>query len=697
MLLLIDVQTTDPNIKRMLHFPFVRSKFKIGSISLIIYLTIVFISSPGNLFSQDSASVLKQLDQAKEFRYKDSKRSIRIAYQALEHSKKIGYKYGIARSGYELAKSYFLLDDYASSMEHITNCIRLTEQLNDSVLSSDAYMALSNIYTMQNNTAQAHLYHRKSLAIKNKSGDSLAVADIINNIGYAFYRSKQYDSAMYYYRASLGKSQKVNYKRGISNTLQNIGHIYNDQQQTDSAEWYYRQSLPYSTELNDLQLCSKNYLKIASIFINKGNLDSAEVNLEKGLVYAREIGISDALCQFYKSLSLLYEKQNNLTQAYNYSKLYYTTLDSFNQAESSKKVGEMQFRFEMNRKDYEVQMNEKEHQSALERRNIFIGVAIAGLIIVLIALAYIYSNYRNKSKANRLLAEQKVIIEKQKSIVEEKNKDITDSINYAQKIQLALLKEKQIIAAKFSDHFIFYEPKDIVAGDFYCSFEKDNCIYVAAGDCTGHGVPGAFLTMLGVSFLNDIVSSASEALQPDEILNRLRTRFIKELSQTGASGENNDGMDISLTSYTISKRELTWAGANNPIWIITQAKQEELLARTQLAAETKTTFCSSSGKQLFEIKGDKQPIGYHSTIQPFSNQFLQLNPGEAFYLFTDGFADQFGGSNGKKYKYQQLKDKLLSIHHLSFEKQFEELRTEFITWKGPHEQVDDICVIGIGV
>jgi serine phosphatase RsbU (regulator of sigma subunit) len=694
---LIAAQIAAPNTKRMLHFHFIRSDHRISRVVLITWLTILFIGSPLCIFSQDSTSILKQLDQAKAVRYKDSKQSIRIAYQALEDSKKTGYTYGIARSRYELAKAYFLLDDYTSSMEHITNSILLTEQLNDSVLSSDAYMALSNIYTIQNNTTQAHLYHRKSLAIKNKLGDSSSVADIINNIGYAFYRVKQYDSAMYYYRQSLSNSRIINYKRGISNTLQNIGHIYNDQQQNDSAEWYYRQSLPYSTELKDLQLCSKNYLKISTIFINAGNLDSAKVNLEKGLVYAREIGTSDVLCQFYKALSLLYEKQNDVTQAYHFSKLYYTALDSFNLAESSKKVGEMQLRFEMNRKDYEAQMKEADHKSTLERRNIYIGVAIAGLLILLIALAYIYRNYRNKSKANWLLAEQKVIIEKQKHTVEEKNKDITDSINYAQKIQMALLKEKQLIAGKFSDHFIFYEPKDIVAGDFYWAFEKDKCIYIAAGDCTGHGVPGAFLTMLGVSFLNEIVFSSDETIQPDEILNRLRTRFIKELSQTGESGENKDGMDISLASYNFSKRELTWAGANNPIWIITQAKPEEFLTRTRLAAETKTAFCSSSNKQLFEIKADKQPIGYHSTIQPFRNQFLQLNPGEAFYLFTDGFADQFGGPNGKKYKYQQLKDKLLSIHHLPFDKQREALQTEFVTWKGAYEQLDDVCVIGIGV
>ena len=338
-----------------------------------------------------------------------------------------------------------------------------------------------------------------------------------------------------------------------------------------------------------------------------------------------------------------------------------------------------------------------EYNAGLERRNIIVYAAIGGMFLVLILLIFIYRNYRQKRKANDMLKEKNDLIELQKKHVEEKNKDITDSINYAKRIQLALLKEQKHVSAHLPEHFIFFMPKDIVAGDFYWAAEKQGHLYLTAADCTGHGVPGAFLTMLGVAFLNEI-NSTNEILTPAQILDKLRVRFITELSQTGKEGENKDGMDISLMRLNLKTYELQWAGANNPLWVM-KSKSVSSFEPNNLPCRPAGKLQTTNGfiPELIETKADKQPIGFTLNPKPFTNHVFQLQKGDSFYLFTDGFADQFGGPSGKKFKYSQLKEKFAEINNLALEKQKELLGIEFETWKGEYEQLDDVCVIGVRV
>jgi ligand-binding sensor domain-containing protein/serine phosphatase RsbU (regulator of sigma subunit) len=268
------------------------------------------------------------------------------------------------------------------------------------------------------------------------------------------------------------------------------------------------------------------------------------------------------------------------------------------------------------------------------------------------------------------VVKQKDEAEKQKILVEQKNKDITDSINYAKRIQIALLKEEEHVSEHLPEHFILFKPKDIVSGDFYWSIEKEKYFYVAAVDCTGHGVPGGFMSMLGVSFLNEI-TSGSEILTPAEILNKLRTEILKELRQTGVDNESKDGMDISLMRMDIKTKEIQWSGANNGIYII--------------------------DSELKEILPDKQPIGYYPLMKPFTNHTFKAENNSLLYLFTDGYADQFGGPKGKKFKYRQLEDLLLTNAGKSMKEQKRILDEVFENWKGNLEQVDDVCIIGIKI
>ena len=284
------------------------------------------------------------------------------------------------------------------------------------------------------------------------------------------------------------------------------------------------------------------------------------------------------------------------------------------------------------------------------------------------------------NKATIEIRQQKEAVEEQKEVIEEKQKEIIDSINYAQRIQEALLKSEENESPHLPPHFMLFKPKDIVSGDFYWALEKQGHLYLTAADCTGHGVPGAFLTMLGTSFLNEI-NAHEELLAPAEILNKLRERIINELSQTGAAGENKDGMDMSLARIDLTglgnglqhgKVELQWAGANNPLWVIRKDSTE-----------------------LLEIKANKQPIGHHTDMRPFDNHVVQLYPGDGFYLFSDGFPDQFGGPKGKKFKYRPFKQLLIDSFHKPPEEQKAILDRAFEEWKGDLEPVDDVVVIGV--
>jgi sigma-B regulation protein RsbU (phosphoserine phosphatase) len=261
-------------------------------------------------------------------------------------------------------------------------------------------------------------------------------------------------------------------------------------------------------------------------------------------------------------------------------------------------------------------------------------------------------------------------IEEQRQSLEEKNREITDSINYAKKIQEALIPAEEEFNAYFKESYVLFKPKDIVSGDFYWAARKQNKVFYAAADCTGHGVPGGFMTMLGLTFLDEIVNEKNIS-EPAVILNHLRDRIITTLKQTGNAGENKDGMDIALCCIDTDTNTLHYAAANNSVYLL-------------------------RNNQLQELKPDKQPCGFHHDTKPFTSHSIQLQANDCIYTFSDGYADQFGGEKGKKFKYKKLEELLISSH-TNFKDQKNLLDTTFETWKGSLEQVDDILLIGIRV
>lgn len=280
-------------------------------------------------------------------------------------------------------------------------------------------------------------------------------------------------------------------------------------------------------------------------------------------------------------------------------------------------------------------------------------------------------------------------ISRKNKIIEEKNKNIIDSINYAERIQHALLPEKEYRKAILPESFVFFKPKDIVSGDFYWIHKKDNKAFFLVADCTGHGVPGAFMSMIGTALFNQVVIE-NGIIEANLILNNIRTGIIKALHQS--EGKSQDGMDASLCIYCSQTNTMEFAGANNPLYII-RSNNSPLINKEgiDLNILPKMEF---DNKKLYEIKADKQPIGYYTeNDQPFTKHTFQMEKDDLVYLFSDGFPDQFGGPDNKKYFYKTFKKFLLSISHKPMKVQQEALDNELKQWMGNQEQIDDICIV----
>ena len=295
----------------------------------------------------------------------------------------------------------------------------------------------------------------------------------------------------------------------------------------------------------------------------------------------------------------------------------------------------------------------------------------AYIAYILFFAAFIYGVVTVSTRSLRnIISERTAEVVKQKEVIEMKNKDITDSINYAKRIQEAILPTRERFKSVLPDSFILFKPKDIVSGDFYWMSEKNDIIFVAAGDCTGHGVPGAMVSVVCSNALNRAVKEFG-ITDPGKILDKVRDLVI-ETFEKSEKEDIKDGMDISLCTINTKTKEVQWAGANNPLWFI-------------------------QGTEIKEITADKQPIGNSDNPRPFTTHNVKLTKGDEIYLFTDGYADQFGGIKGKKFKYKQLEQKVLEGRSLDMNRQRDNLNVTFEDWKGQLEQVDDVLIIGIRV
>lgn len=560
--------------------------------------------------------------------------------------------------------------DYSQALAHFFKALRVAERIKDR--NNEAYI-LSNIGLIYNNQAQyekALQYHQKSLRIRRELKFQKGIAASVNNMAIVFMNQNQYEKAIHYYRESLAIDLELNDSIGISDDYNNLGVCYQEKEDYERSAYYQLKSLAIREKLHQTLGVATSKLNLGVVAVKQGKLAEGEKYLNESMILAKKLGAKEILKSVYQSLSELGDKRGDYKSAFEY-------LYRFNQIEKElanednirkQTQEEMNYKFDKERETQRLNQlataleNKKKQEQALI---INWAIAIVGILI----LGFSFVLYRRWNEVKK----QKVIIEEKNRQVEEKNHEILDSINYAKRIQTAILPSNQLRERVLPEHFVLYEPKDIVAGDFYWLEETKDSIIFAVADCTGHGVPGAMMSVVCHNALNRSVKEFG-LRDPGLILDKTRELIVDELSKEEEDIEISDGMDISLCTWYKGSNEMNWAGANNPLWI-----------------------WKKESSDIVEIKPNKQPIGKHFDMKPFTTHAVELEKGDRIYLITDGYADQFGGPESKKFKAKNLKNLLVQISHEQINRQIDILRSTFFSWKGELEQIDDVCIMGIEI
>lgn len=565
--------------------------------------------------------------------------------------------------------NYMELGNYQQATTFFFKALENYEKLKNDEGMIKVWNNLGRINMRQGKLKEAADYFNKCIDRSVETGNLEHISSAYNNIAIVYYKSDKKKEAFDYLEKALEIYEETGDKRGKAACLGNIGNFYFYEGQLDKVLEYYTRSLSEYSSINDNKGVCFTLNNIGFFYAEKGNYEDAIFTIEQGLNTALEIDSKSDVVNAYEYLSHVYEKKGDTENALKNFKLYSAYRDSLINMENMNYVSELQAAYNFDQKEREIELlkkekiaeetrkESKERQTAIITTSLFIG------IILLIIIAFII--YRNNIIVRRKNGE----IFNQKSQLETKNKDITDSITYARTIQNGILPSEEIFDNTFKDHFILYQPKDIVSGDFYWIEQVENNVFFCVGDCTGHGVPGAMMSVLGTNALFRSINDFA-LRSPAKILDKLSEILTQRFE---SSGHNiNDGIDMALCCLDVNNMKMHYAGAYNPVWIIRNG-------------------------DLMETKGDKQPVGKFESQHPFTNHTFDLIAGDQIYLLTDGIADQFGGPNGKKFKYTQLRSLLMKIRELSMKEQKDQLSSSLTKWQGTLEQVDDICVLGVKV
>lgn len=543
---------------------------------------------------------------------------------------------------------------------------------------------IGSIYSAIGMYDKALEYERKSLPYEIKSGNSRGEAISYAMLASLFDNLSMIDSAEFYYKKAMELTSSTKDRDNYAVALQGYASMEKSSLSNDQKREMLRESLRIRRELSDIHGEGQVLLDICETQFNELSKDSL----------SRLFSAINTLLTSTTELDFLKERYYKLYAKYasrigDFNDAYFS-LENFVElkelSEEKKRAQDLiagdikqqllnknfndsiQFanEFAIERADY--------HQEIAEIQSV-VYLSVIGFIIVVVSLFIFINSNRRKRKVNELLSEKNELIQEQKAIVEEKNQSISDSISYAQRLQLAILPTTEEFNQYFPESFLFFRPKDVVSGDFYWFEAQGDTVFVAVADCTGHGVPGAMMSVVCSDALGRAINEF-KLDQPNQILNKTRELVIQKFEK---SNENvSDGMDISLVAVDLKNQKLKFAGANNPLCLIRQNKEnvQEPLS-------------------LIEFKGDKQPIGRYAHLNSFTQHEVDIEKGDVLYLFSDGFADQFGGKDGKKFKYLPFKRALINLQSQPISEQGILLEKLFVEWMGELEQIDDVCIMGI--
>lgn len=634
---------------------------------------------------------------------KDSIRIFWIASKINNKEKKVRYYDAVG-------DRFYYLDDYETARFYYNYALKFARLTLDRKLIAEQLASLGDMYRLQDQNTTALQLLFQAMYMYKELGEHEELCHTLSLIGDLERCIDQHEDALRFLNEALDLALKNNYTKELPFCYSSLGATYQLMGELDKAQAACAKGLKIAEmEKDTMRLIDFNY-SIGDLLVDKDELDEAINFLNKGIELCKlhkdkyylaycHMGLSRAYFkkrEYDRSIETgmiafdmgtelkaygfssesaevifqSYAAKNDYKNAFKFLKIVKDNNDSTMSSAKIKQQAALEINYKnsyQERQDSllrQAQQRQKdlEHEAELNEQKVVAIFGIAGLVIALVIVVMVYRSYRKEKRSSE-------IINQQKQIVDIKNKEILDSINYAKKIQQALIPTVSEVKNVFSDSFVLLMPKDIVSGDFYWVTKTGQQAFFAVADCTGHGVPGGFMSMLGTALLNEIINEKN-IYEPSDVLDMLKLKIIMALRQESAN-ESKDGMDIALIRFNLNTQEISFAGANNSLYLLRD-------------------------KKLKEFKGDKFPIGVsdHNDNQ-FSQQTFKIEPGDMLYMFTDGYPDQFGGPQGKKFKYKPLEELLARNGSRTLEEQRAILTQAHENWKGNLEQVDDICVVGI--
>ena len=626
--------------------------------------------------------------------------SIAIKYlkKSLGIAKLINQKDRIATALLNLGEAKMNLGLIKESLDDYSKCLQIYEEIKNKDGIATTLNNIGFLYSSQNENDKAIEYFQKSLAINKEISSKSSIANCLNNLGTSYENKNEFDKAINNYNQSLKIFEEIDNKQGIGMVLYNIALIYDNKKEWDKALELYEKSLISLKIINYNKGISFVFNNIGEIYLIKNKTSIALQYALESMKISKELGYPENIKRVALLLNKIYKKQGNYNNALINYELYIQMRDSINNIETQKATIKQQSKYEFDKQqaleqekhDAELLIQKEKSSADKKRQQMIIFSVSLVLFLVGIFSFMLFKRFKTTQKQKIIIEKKEKETQEQKHLVEEKQKEILDSIHYAKRLQEAILPPLHFINEHVPNNFVLYQPKDVVAGDFYWAEIKDDKFFIAAADSTGHGVPGAMVSVVCSNALNRTVNEFG-ITDTGKILDKTRELVLETFAK--GNSEVKDGMDISLLCIDKSNNKVYWSGANNPLWYVKSSV-------TSSAVEKSTDTGLDSARpdiQLIEIKADKQPIGKSEITKPFTAHEIALQDGMQFYLFTDGFADQFGGPKGKKFMYKQLENLLISISHESMEIQKQKLEDVFKNWKGDLEQVDDVCVIGVKI
>ncbi|MCU0447878.1 MAG: tetratricopeptide repeat protein [Microscillaceae bacterium] len=569
------------------------------------------------------------------------------------------------------------IGNYPKALSHYLDAVRIAEKTQDYERLGFGLQSIGDINQRQSRFEEADKYLQKALKSFSQIDNQMGIAYCYYTYGQSFEAQKKLEKALEYHQKAFAIRQKIKDKNGLSSSTFRIGGIYQKQKKYPQALQYFDQALENFKILEDKRGMMQVLNREAQIHLILNDLAKARQLSEQSLTMAKATGLIEQIQESYQNLTKIYQAQKDFDQAFAYQTLYLAYHDSLLNKEKSNQMLYLQTAFEDEKRQIQIQLLKEENQ----RKNLVLYAIAGGGLLVLLLAFVLYRNNLIKQKANQELAKANAEIEDKNTRLQEafaeieaQNIHIKDSIDYAQRIQSAMLPSVDKIKKVFPESFVIFYPRDIVSGDFYWLYELDNQIIMVVADCTGHGVPGALMSMIGESLLDQIVHER-KIYNPGIILSELHKGIRTNLRQQET--RNQDGMDIVICHIDFARQQMQFAGAMNPLFYI-------------------------QNQQFFEIKANKHGVGgyFYENEKPtervFDNHIIDISQPTMIYLFSDGYQDQFGGEKGRKFMLKRFREMLIENAKLPIDQQHHIFQETLHDWRGnTYEQTDDILLIGI--